>query len=65
MDISATISSAALASTAEKNGDAITVSVLKKAMDIEVSSEAQLLESVEQSTRGLPDNLGRNLNVKA
>ena len=62
MDISAGISTAALASTAMNNGDAVTVSVMKKAMDIQASSAAQLLESVSQA---LPDNLGNRINVTA
>ena len=65
MDISAGISSSALASTAMQNGDAVTVSVMKKAMDVQASAAAQLIESVAQSTQSLPDNLGRNLNVTA
>lgn len=65
MDISAGISTAALASTAMNNGDAVTVSVMKKAMDIQASSAAQLISSVAQSTQALPDNLGRNINVTA
>ena len=65
MDISAGISTAGLASTAMHNGDAVTVSVMKKAMDIQATSAAQLIESVAQSSQSLPDNLGRNLNVTA
>jgi hypothetical protein len=65
MDIAAGISTAALASTAMSNGDAVTVSVMKKAMDIQATSAAQLISSVAQSTQALPDNLGRNINVTA
>jgi hypothetical protein len=65
MDVAAGISTAALASTAMSNGDAVTVSVMKKAMDIQATSAAQLISSVAQSTQALPDNLGRNINVTA
>jgi len=65
MDIAAGISNSALASSAMHNGDAVTVSVMKKAMDIQASAAAQLINSVVENTQSLPDNLGRNLNVTA
>ena len=65
MDISAGISNAALASTAAHNGDAVTVSVMKRTMNIQASTAAPLIESVAPSTPALPDNLGQNINVTA
>jgi len=65
MDISAGISTAAIAATAKSNGDAITVSVMNKAMDSQAAAAAQLLESVAQLSEALPDNLGQNINVTA
>lgn len=65
MDLTAGISTSAIAATAQSNGDAVTVSVMKKAMDSQASAAAQLIESVVQSSTALPDNLGQNLNVTA
>jgi hypothetical protein len=65
MDISAGISTATIAATAKSNGDAVTVSVMKKAMDTQESAAAQLIASVAEVSEALPDNLGNNLNVKA
>ena len=65
MDLTAGISTSAIASTAQSNGDAVTVSVLKKAMDSQASAAAQLINSVAQSSAALPDNLGKNINVTA
>jgi hypothetical protein len=38
---------------------------MKKAMDSQAASAAQLIESVAQSSAALPDNLGQNINVTA
>ncbi len=65
MDVAAGISNAAIANTAMHNGDAVTVSVLKKAMDIQASSAAQLIQAATEVTQALPDNLGQNINVTA
>lgn len=58
MDSTSGISLSAIASTAQSNGDAVTISTLKKAMDIQAQAAMALLEA-------LPDNVGRNLNVTA
>ena len=65
MDLAAGISTSAIAATAKSNGDAVTVSVMKKAMDSQASAAAQLINSVAQSSASLPDNLGQNINVTA
>ena len=64
------ISSATLASisgTSTRNGDAVAISVLKKAMDIQASSAAQLIASAQSSAPASPDpasSLGRHIDVK-
>lgn len=65
MDISAGISTTAIANTAQQNGDAVTINVLNKALDAQVTAAAQLIESTVQATESLPDNLGNNINVTA
>jgi hypothetical protein len=65
VDISAGISTSAIAATAGSNGDAVTISVLDKALNIQASTAAQMIESVVQTSEALPDNLGKNLNVTA
>jgi antitoxin component of MazEF toxin-antitoxin module len=65
MDISAGISTSAIAATAKSNGDAVTVSVMNKALDTQAAAAAQLIESVAQLSEALPDHLGQNINVTA
>lgn len=71
MDISAGISNAAIAATAQRTGDAVAMKTLNKAMDVQVQSAAALISSAVQTSqaiqshRGLPDNVGRNINVTA
>jgi hypothetical protein len=40
------------------------ISVLKKALDMEKSSAAQLIAAIPDASN-LPDNLGQNINVSA
>ncbi len=54
----------------QKAGDAVGVSVLDKALDVEVAAAAELINSVAsppQDVPGekLPPHLGRNINVSA
>ena len=63
MDSTSGISLSAIASTAQSNGDAVTISILKKAMDIQAQTAMALLEAMPQPVQALPDNVGRNLNV--
>ncbi len=68
MDLNVGISPSAIAATAQSNGDAVTVSVMRKALDTQASAAAQLINSVVESApapQALPDNLGNNLNVTA
>ena len=58
MDISG-VQTASIASSVGQN-DTIGISVLKKAMDIQQQSAMQLIQSIPQ----LPDNLGKNIDVK-
>jgi len=63
MNISAT---AALASASSmQTGDAVGVLVQRKAMDIQQSQAAQLINSVAQSVPRPQGNLGQNINVRA
>jgi len=63
MNISAT---AALASASSmQTGDAVGILVQRKAMDIQQSQAAQLINSVAQSAPRPQGNLGQNINVRA
>lgn len=61
--------STALASLAgQSNGDAVGITMLKKAMDIEAQNVQQLVSSIsspEKSSVNLPKNLGQNVNTTA
>lgn len=50
---------------ATQSGDAVTVSVMRKALDIQASQAAQLIDSVAQSMPDPSSTLGRNIDVKA
>ena len=65
MDISAGISTSAIAASAKSTGDSVTLDVMNKALDIQVAVAAKMIASVTQSTQALPDNLGTRLNVSA
>jgi hypothetical protein len=58
MDISG-VQTASIASSVGQN-DAVGIAILKKAMDIQEQSAVQLIQSIPE----LPDNLGKNINVK-
>lgn len=64
------ISSATLASisgSSTRNGDAIAITVLKKAMDIQANNAAQLIASAQQSAPPAPDaasRVGRHIDIK-
>lgn len=45
--------------------DAISVRVLKKAMEVEAQSALQLLQALPQSNTVNPSHLGQNVDVKA
>jgi hypothetical protein len=65
MDISSGISLNAIANTAQVNGDAVTVSTLKKALELQQQMAMALLEAIPEPVQALPDNLGRHINVTA
>lgn len=64
------ISSATIASisgTSTRSGDSLTISVLKKAMDIQADNAAQLIASAQASAPAKPDPgsaIGQNLDIK-
>lgn len=62
MDI-ASVSSLSTALTQEKTGDAVGTLVLKKALDLQAQSVAQLIQALPQVSN--PPNLGNNVDVKA
>lgn len=49
---------------ASQTGDAVTVSVMRKAMDIQSAQAAQLIESVAQSMPDPAVRVGQNIDVK-
>ena len=67
MDISAISSSLLqnISNSASQTGDAVTVSVMRKAMDIQSAQAAQLIESVTQSMPDPAVRVGQNIDVKA
>ena len=66
MDISAISSSLLqnISNGASQTGDAVTVSVMRKAMDIQSAQAAQLIESVAQSMPDPAVRVGQNIDVK-
>jgi len=69
MDIQGFANAATLSSQAQV-GEAVGLSVLKKALDIQSSSAMALIQSIPDiqsgpTTAQLPDHIGRNLNVSA
>jgi hypothetical protein len=67
MDISAISSSLLqnISNGASQTGDAVTVSVMRKAMDIQSAQAAQLIESVATSMPDPAVRVGQNIDVKA
>lgn len=65
MDIGA-VSSASSALASSKTGDAVGISVLKKALDIETQNAAQLLEALPQPQQyNNPPNVGQAVDTFA
>ncbi len=62
MDVS-TIASTSLPTS--QTGDAIQVSVLKKAMDIETQGAMALINAIPQVSASGPAHLGQNINTAA
>ncbi len=70
MDISGVLNPAVTQASRQKTGEAVSLAVLNKALDVEVNAAAQLINSVAQPaadvpTEKLPPHLGRNINVTA
>lgn len=63
MDVTG-LTSLATASNQSGTADAINVRVLKKAMDMEVQSALQLLQTLPRPANN-PPHLGQNVDVKA
>lgn len=59
------IASAATQMGQAKTDDAISVAVLKKAMDIQAQGAAQLIQALPQPTSNNPPNLGNKVNTFA
>lgn len=57
------------ASLMQNSGDAVGVTVLKKALDIQAQGAMQLIASIpqppQQSAANLPPHLGQNINTTA
>ena len=66
MDISNVASVASYVSTAKQAevGDAVAISVMKKALDIQAQGALQLLQAIPQVS-GTTETLGNNVNTTA
>lgn len=64
MDVNS-IASLGTAMANERTGDAIGVSVLKKALDIQSSVALSLLDAIPQQPASNPPNLGNSIDVRA
>ena len=64
MDVSGIVS-AATDMTLSRTADAVQLSVLKKAMDIEAQGALKLIQSVSQVISNNPPNLGNGVNTFA
>lgn len=64
MDVAA-LSAVASAMRAQQVGDAVAVSVLRKALDVQVAGAVALLQALPPPAPALPANLGTHLNVTA
>ncbi|MFA7238921.1 MAG: YjfB family protein [Sulfuricellaceae bacterium] len=49
----------------ERTGQAIGVTVLKKALDAQAGSVMSLINALPPTTQNLPPNLGQNVNTTA
>jgi hypothetical protein len=64
MDVNG-IANLATSFSESQTANQVQVAVLKKALDAQASSAAQLIQAVPQSTVNLPDHLGKNVNTSA
>ena len=65
MDLTSGIANAAIANSAERVGDAVTISMLKKAMDIQAQNAAALIQALPRPPAQPVGSLGHNLDVRA
>jgi len=65
MDINSIASGAVSQAAAAKTGDAVGVTVAKKAMNIQADAAAQLISSVAPASNASEPHLGNNINVRA
>ncbi|MDH5259655.1 MAG: YjfB family protein [Gammaproteobacteria bacterium] len=64
MNINSIASGAVAQNVAQKTGDAVGVTVAKKAMDIQADAASQLISSVSKTAATEP-HLGNNVNTHA
>jgi hypothetical protein len=67
MNTDMNVSTALSSMVGQTTGDAVALSVLKKAIETQAQSAAALINSVSQpqSAANLPPNLGQNINTTA
>lgn len=51
--------------SATQSGDAVAVTVMRKALDIQARQAAQLIQSVSQGTPDPASRIGQNIDVRA
>lgn len=51
--------------SATRPGDAVAVTMMRKALDIQASQATQLIRSVSQSTPDPSERLGHNIDIRA
>ena len=64
MDISS-VSSLSTAASQAQTGDAVSIAVLKKAIDLQAQGALQLIDSLPQPTTNSPSHLGQGVNTFA
>ena len=67
MDISAVSNSLLqqISNSATRTGDAVSVTMMRKALDIQSSQATQLIASVAKSMPDPGDRLGQNIDIRA
>ena len=64
MDINS-VSSIASAASQAQTGDAVSIVVLKKAIDLQAQAALQLIDALPQPTTNSPSHLGQGVNTFA
>ena len=66
MDVVNNVAAASIANTAERVGDAVTISTLKKSLDIQQQTADGLIAALPDAPAPRPEgSMGHNLDVKA